>query len=75
MILPFDDFDTQLQVEETQEYQDYIDLLELENNDPNHVEDFDDDMREVDLLMEAVADLEYMWDNDDDKTDSYAGDR
>ena len=66
MILPFDDFDTQLQVEETQEYQDYIDLLELENNDPNHVEDFDDDMREVDLLMEAVADLEYMWGDDND---------
>ena len=66
MILPFDDFDTQLQVEETQEYQDYIDLLELENSDPNHVEDFGDDMHEVDLLMEAVADLEYMWGDDND---------
>jgi len=28
-------FDTQRQVEETQDYQDYLDLLELENENPN----------------------------------------
>tara|TARA_Y100000310_G_scaffold261027_1_gene270214 strand:+ start:950 stop:1204 length:255 start_codon:yes stop_codon:yes gene_type:complete len=76
MTIEFDDFDTQQQAEETQEYQDYIDMLELENNDPNYVEDFEADMLEVGLLMEAVADLENMWDDDnDDETDSYAGDR
>jgi len=46
----FDDFDVELQAEETQEYQDYLDVLEMENQDP----DFE---AEIDTLVDAVGEL------------------
>ena len=46
----FDEFDTEVQAEETQEYRDYLDMLEMENADP----DFE---AEIDMLTDAVDEL------------------
>ena len=51
MTLEFDEFDTEVQAEETQEYQDYLDVLEMENEDP----DFE---AEIDILTDAVSELQ-----------------
>ena len=68
----FDDFDTEVQAEETQgyqDYQDYLDVLDMENEDP----DFE---AEIDTLTDAVAELAELWEIEyDDETDAYAGDR
>ncbi len=53
-MLFFDEFDTEVQAEETQEYRDYLDMLEMENEDP----DFE---AEIDMLTDAVSDLENVW--------------
>lgn len=49
-MLFFDEFDTEVQAEETQEYRDYLDMLEMENEDP----DFE---AEIDMLVDAVDEL------------------
>ena len=53
-MLFFDEFDTEVQAEETQEYRDYLDMLEMENEDP----DFE---AEIDMLTDAVSELEDVW--------------
>ena len=53
-MLFFDEFDTEVQAEETQEYRDYLDMLEMENEDP----DFE---AEIDMLTDAVSQLEDVW--------------
>ena len=53
-MLSFDEFDTEVQAEETQEYRDYLDMLEMENENP----DFE---AEIDMLTDAVDELAIWW--------------
>ena len=45
----YNSFDTQSQVEETQEYRDYLDLLELENENPDRAARIIATMTELDI--------------------------
>ena len=68
MTLEVDEFETSVQAEETEENRDYLDMLEMENEDP----DFE---AEIDTLTDAVAELANLWEMENDETDAYAGDR